>query len=40
MQACPECHNRYAAIKDSIGYVPGVGVDGLPVDDGHWWSKG
>ena len=38
--SCKSCHDRYAAIKDLIGYVPGVGVDGLPVDDGHWWSKG
>ena len=36
---CKTCHDSYAAIKDRLGYVPGVGVDGLPVDGGHWWGR-
>ena len=36
--ACQSCHNSVAHIKDNIGYVPGVGKDGMPLKGGghHW----
>jgi 5-methylcytosine-specific restriction enzyme A len=37
--SCTPCHNTAADFKDRYGYVPGVGVDGLPVDPGHPWRK-
>jgi 5-methylcytosine-specific restriction enzyme A len=36
---CKPCHDSAAAVKDRLGYVPGVGVDGLPLDPGHEWYK-
>ena len=33
------CHDSLAAIKDRVGYAPGVGVDGLPVDPEHPFNR-
>jgi len=38
--SCKTCHDSYAAIKDNIGYAPGVGIDGLPIDTEHPWGRG
>lgn len=37
---CKPCHDSAAKMKDIHGVVPGVGVDGLPLDDQHPWVKG
>jgi 5-methylcytosine-specific restriction enzyme A len=36
---CAPCHNSAAAIKDRLGFAPGCGLDGLPLDGGHVWGK-
>ena len=36
---CAPCHDSLAAIKDRVGFVPGAGVDGLPVDRDHPFYK-
>lgn len=38
--SCKPCHDSAAQLKDIHGYAPGVGVDGLPLDDDHPWMKG
>ena len=36
---CKACHDAIAQAKDNQGFAPGVGVDGMPLDDGHPWVK-
>jgi len=36
--SCKPCHNSAAALKDRLGFSPGCGLDGLPVDGGHRWN--
>ena len=37
---CKTCHDSVAEQKDRLGYAPGVGVDGEPLDPGHpWYGK-
>jgi len=36
--SCAPCHDSAAALKDRLGFAPGCGLDGLPVDGGHHWS--
>jgi len=38
--SCKACHDSYAAVKDNIGYAPGVRVDGMPIDTEHPWGRG
>ena len=37
---CKRCHDSAAALKDNLGYVPGVDADGYPIDDDHPWKRG
>ena len=37
--SCTPCHNSIAALKDTLGYAPGVDVDGVPLDPEHPWNK-
>ena len=39
MSLCKSCHDGAAQMKDNHGFVPGVGVDGMPLDDNHPWKK-
>ena len=38
--ACRHCHDSAAKLKDKHGHVPGVDVNGIPIDPGHPWLKG
>jgi len=38
--SCKACHDRSGQLKDIHGYVPGVGIDGMPIDPEHPWRKG
>ena len=37
--SCGPCHNSTAALKDRLGFAPGCGLDGFPVDGGHFWGN-
>ena len=36
---CASCHSGAKRIQETKGYSKGCDVDGLPLDDGHWWGK-
>ena len=36
---CKPCHDTAAKIKDHDGHMPGVSVDGSPVDQAHPWHE-
>ena len=36
---CSSCHNSLKQQQEKQGYHCAVGVDGLPVDEGHPWLK-
>ncbi len=38
--SCKRCHDSIAAVKDRVGYAPGVGLNGMPVDAGHPFYSG
>ena len=36
---CPTCHSGAKRIQSAHGYSQAAGLDGLPIDSGHPWSK-
>jgi len=36
---CATCHSRHKQIKEKSGTLPGCDINGIPLDNDHFWSK-